>query len=588
MADKPRLLLVDDDTVALQVLSKTLAPYARMRFARSGTEALKAVKEELPDLLILDVNMPGLGGMDVLASLRAKPATAHLPVILVTSASDEALEATALEIGAQDFIRKPFQPELLVDRMRALLRLSALRQPNASLIRDRLRQGARILLVDDDPVAIEFMRASLAPLGATLMAAADGEQALASMHDDAPDLVLLDAEMPRLDGYAVCQAMQVDPVLAQVPVAFVSVNAEAKFETLSFAVGASDFVAKPFKPEVLLARVRKLLQLRSEREEAVGAIAAQWQELGDRRVAELVSVASDAVVSVDAAGVVRLMNKAAAALFGISIERALGQEAEAVLPGWMAMGFASEAFTLANERRRSGRAARIFRLYRGDGGVRSVEPVVFQQGSAQHRITTVVLRDATDRIAAEQLREAHRDLVVASAVQLALLQALTSGERSVEDLVAASQGRIALPLNPPQLSEFSLAPELLRVEKWGLERPVPVRLNLALPARALSVVGDANNFRQGLEQLLIAAASGVTQGLGVDIQCNVEETISLNVCLHLEIADLSVVESSAWRLALMQLAAGGALIVESAGSTHPPTNLSFRLFRPNASTGIVD
>lgn len=92
MADKPRLLLVDDDTVTLQVLSKTLAPYARMRFVRSGAEALQAVESELPDLLILDVNMPGLGGMEVLAQLRARPASAQLPVILVTSASDEALE----------------------------------------------------------------------------------------------------------------------------------------------------------------------------------------------------------------------------------------------------------------------------------------------------------------------------------------------------------------------------------------------------------------------------------------------------------------------------------------------------------------
>jgi len=355
MADKPRLLLVDDDTVTLQVLSKTLAPYARIRFARSGAEALQAVESELPDLLILDVNMPGLGGMEVLAQLRARPASAQLPVILVTSASDEALEATALQIGAQDFVRKPFQPELLVDRMRALLRLSALRarQPAALNLR-----SARILLVDDDPLAIESLRSTLAPLGATLLAAADGEEALAQMHNEVPDLVLLDAQMPRLDGYAVCQAMQTDPVLNQVPVAFVSVHAEAKCETLGFAVGASDFLAKPFKPDVLLARVRKLLQLRSEREETVNAIAAHWQELGDRRVAELVSVASDAIVSVDSAGVVRLMNKAAAALFGVSVERALGQPAEAVLPGWMALDFANEAMDQANERRRSGRLQR--------------------------------------------------------------------------------------------------------------------------------------------------------------------------------------------------------------------------------------
>lgn len=582
MPDKPRLLLVDDDTVTLQVLSKTLAPYARMRFARSGAEALKAVEAELPDLLILDVNMPGLGGMEVLAQLRARPASAQLPVILVTSASDEALEATALQIGAQDFIRKPFQPELLVDRMRALLRLSALRarQPAALNLR-----SARILLVDDDPLAIESLRSTLAPLGATLLAAADGEEALAQMHNEVPDLVLLDAQMPRLDGYAVCQAMQTDPVLSQVPVAFVSVHADAKHETLGFAVGASDFLAKPFKPDVLLARVRKLLQLRSEREETANAIAAHWQELGDRRVAELVSVASDAIVSVDSAGVVRLMNKAAAALFGVSVERALGQPAEAVLPGWMALDFANEAMDQANERRRSGRPARVLRLFRGDGAVRSVEPVVFQQGGSAHRITTVVLRDATDRIAAEQRREALRDAVVASGVQLALLRALSDGAHSAEDLVAAVQGRTALPIAPPQLKGFDLAQALTELDAWCRTQSKAIDLGLALPSRTLAVMGNAEQFQAGMQKLLLALASSSTSGLTLEISVKAEEAISLSLTFGGLRLESSHLDSPLVRLALMQMGAGGA--IASFGDERVGTEsqtLSFNLLKPSLTT----
>lgn len=582
MADKPRLLLVDDDTVTLQVLSKTLAPYARMRFARSGAEALKAVEAELPDLLILDVNMPGLGGMEVLAQLRARPASAQLPVILVTSASDEALEATALQIGAQDFIRKPFQPELLVDRMRALLRLSALRARQPATLNLR---SARILLVDDDPLAIESLRSTLAPLGATLLAAADGEEALAQMHNEVPDLVLLDAQMPRLDGYAVCQAMQTDPVLSQVPVAFVSVHAEAKHETLGFAVGASDFLAKPFKPDVLLARVRKLLQLRSEREETANAIAAHWQELGDRRVAELVSVASDAIVSVDSAGVVRLMNKAAAALFGVSVERALGQPAEAVLPGWMALDFANEAMDQANERRRSGRPARVLRLYRGDGAVRSVEPVVFQQGGSAHRITTVVLRDASDRIAAEQRREALRDAVVASGVQLALLQALSDGAHSAEDLVAAVQGRTALPIAPPQLKGFDLAQALTELDAWCRTQSKAIDLGLALPSRTLAVMGNAEQFQAGMQKLLLALASSSASGLTLEISVKAEEAISLSLTFGGLRLESSHLESPLVRLALMQMGAGGAIASfdDERVGTESQT-LSFNLLKPSLTT----
>lgn len=584
MPNKPRLLLVDDDTVTLQVLSKTLAAYARMRFVRSGAEALKAVEAESPDLVIMDINMPGMGGLEVLAQLRARPASAQLPVILLTGASDEALEATALQIGAQDFIRKPFQPEVLVDRMRALLRLSTLRTRQPLGVEPR---SARILLVDDDPLAIESLRASLAPLGAKLMAASDGEQALALMQADVPDLVLLDAQMPRLDGYAVCQAMQTDPVLAQVPVAFVSVHAETKFETLSFAVGASDFMAKPFKPDVLLARVRKLLQLRSEREETASAIAAHWQELGDRRVAELVSVASDAIVSVDAAGVVKLMNKAAAALFGVSVERAVGQDADSVLPGWMALGFASEALDLANDRRRSGRAARMFQLFRGDGTARSVEPVVFQQGSGAHRITTVVLRDATDRIAAEQRRAAHRDAVVASAVQLALFQALANGEQSAADWVPVAQGRTPLPIAAPDLVAFDLALVLAQLETWGLKQDPPIGMSLVLPSRTLGVLGNADHFRQGMQKLLTAMAEAGARGLDLEISCKAEETIRLTLGFGERSGRQGLANSPAGRLALMQLGAGGAIAAVEGGAEDRASPLSFSLLRPSAAVEIV-
>lgn len=584
MPNKPRLLLVDDDTVALQVLSKALAPHARMRFVRSGAEALNAVEAEPPDLVIMDINMPGMGGLEALTQLRARPASAQLPVILLTGASDEALEATALQIGAQDFIRKPFQPEVLVDRMRALLRLSTLRTRQPLGVEPR---SACILLVDDDPAAIDSLRASLAPLGAKLMAASDGEQALALMQDDVPDMVLLDAQMPRLDGYAVCQAMQTDPVLAQVPVAFVSAHAETKFETLSFAVGASDFMAKPFKPDVLLARVRKLLQLRSEREESASAIAAQWQELGDRRVAELVSVASDAIVSVDGAGVVKLMNKAAASLFGVSVERAVGQDADSVLPGWMALGFASETLELANDRRRSGRAARTFRLFRGDGTARLVEPVVFHQGGGAYRITTVVLRDATDRIDTEQRRVAHRDAVVASAVQLTLFQALANGEQSAADWVAVAQGRTPLPIAAPDLVTFDLALVLAKLETWGMTQDPPIGMSLVLPARTLGVLGNADHFRQGMQNLLEAIAVSSEQGLDLEISCKAEETIRLTVGFAAHLGQQGLTDSPTGRLALMQLGAGGAVAILDGEADNTRGRLSFSLLRPSAAGEIV-
>lgn len=580
MPDKPRLLLVDDDTVTLQVLSKSLAPFARMRFARSGAEALKAVESELPDLVILDLNMPGLDGLEVLSALRSRPQSAQLPVILVTGASDETLEASALELGAQDFIRKPFQPEQLVARMRALLRLAALRASGAAPGIQPFHVGARILLVDDDETAIEAMRTTLAPTGAVLLTAANGDEALNLMHAQAPDLVLLDAEMPRLDGYAVCQAMQSDPVLAQVPVAFVSMHAEARFEARSFAVGAADFVAKPFKPEVLLARVRKLLQMRRERDASLEAVAAQWQEMGDRRVAELVAVASDAIVSIDAGGKVRLMNKAATCLFGVPAERALGQPAETVLPGWLAMEFGSGDLGLAHDRRRNHRPGKALRLFRGDGAVHTVEPIVFQQGGGEHRLTTVVLRDATDRIAAEQRRQALRDAVVASAAQLSLLRALPGETQTTESLVALGQERARLPHGAPQLREFDLAQALEEVRQWAKEDRLAAQLTCSLPNRTLCVLGERLTFVAGLQNLLSATVGATPQRLAVEVLGKVDDVVSLELTLPLEFAAAQHKARPDWQFALTQLCAGGAVESQELGSSSVEGRLlRFRLLR---------
>ena len=295
--------------------------------------------------------------------------------------------------------------------------------------------------------------------------------------------------------------------------------------------------------------------------------AAHWQELGDRRVAELVSVASDAIVSVDAQGKVRLINRAAAGLFGVSAERALGQEAEAVLPGWLALEFSSGDLGLTSERRQAYRPGKALRLFRGDGAARTVEPIVFQQGSGDHRLITVVLRDATDRVAAEQRREALRDAVVASAAQLSLLLALSTEAQSVEDLAALAQGRATLPPCAPQLREFDLAQALAEIRQWAQERTPPVMLTCSLPNRTLGVLGDQPNFVAGLRNLLGTMTRVTQQPVVVEIVSKVDETVNLELTLPSDF-DLALgMARPDWRFALTQFCAGGAVESQTAGDT---------------------
>jgi len=120
---------------------------------------------------------------------------------------------------------------------------------------------ARLLLVDDDPGQIQQLGRLLSGYS-QLRFATSGEQALALAHAWQPELVLLDAEMPGLDGFEVCRRLKADPLLADVPVLFVTQHADAATEAAVFELGAADVIAKPVAGPALRARVAMQLRLR--------------------------------------------------------------------------------------------------------------------------------------------------------------------------------------------------------------------------------------------------------------------------------------------------------------------------------------
>jgi DNA-binding response OmpR family regulator len=101
----------------------------------SGGEALAYAREQPVDLAILDLMMPGLSGLEVCRALRAEPSTAELPIIMVTARGEETDRITGLEIGADDYMAKPFSPNELVARIRALLRRSRRSEPEQTMLR---------------------------------------------------------------------------------------------------------------------------------------------------------------------------------------------------------------------------------------------------------------------------------------------------------------------------------------------------------------------------------------------------------------------------------------------------------------------
>jgi diguanylate cyclase (GGDEF)-like protein len=123
---KTNILIVDDNASMIQLVARMLKGVARLRFATGGAEALELMRQERPDLVLLDAEMPGMSGYEVCEAIRADALLSTVPVVFLTGNGDTAAEVRGLEAGAVDFITKPVHEALLLARVRTQLRVKTL------------------------------------------------------------------------------------------------------------------------------------------------------------------------------------------------------------------------------------------------------------------------------------------------------------------------------------------------------------------------------------------------------------------------------------------------------------------------------
>jgi putative two-component system response regulator len=121
--NQPRLLLVDDEPANLRVMKQILQHDYHLIFAKNGAEALRLTAEKKPNLILLDIMMPDMTGLEVCQALKQDPKTASIPIIFVTALADETDEAQGFEIGAVDYISKPVSPAIVKARVKTHLSL---------------------------------------------------------------------------------------------------------------------------------------------------------------------------------------------------------------------------------------------------------------------------------------------------------------------------------------------------------------------------------------------------------------------------------------------------------------------------------
>ncbi len=279
-----RILIVEDEPEERQMLGEMVAIAGyRSEGVASGSEALARVREEPPDLILLDLNLLQMDGFEVCRHLKADVRTASVPVIIVTGLDDVGHKEEGLAAGADDYVTKPVNAADLLTRVRALLRVSHLsqeldrtlaylqelevaRQAAAQAAADRgsvhqpgAAGAAHVLVVDDDKFVRQLYAGLLGGAGYRVTAVAGAAEAYTAAGRDV-DVILLDIMMPGVSGLEALERLR--QIAPEVPIIIVTAYQSVQHAIAALRGGAFDFIVKGMKSEMLLNTVERALDRR--------------------------------------------------------------------------------------------------------------------------------------------------------------------------------------------------------------------------------------------------------------------------------------------------------------------------------------
>lgn len=264
------LIVEDSETQALQLRYMLEEEGWQVTCAGTGEAALEELNRLLPALIIVDFHLPGIRGDELCRRIRMNGRTRSVPILMLTVEEGVGHEPAGLDSGADDYISKSVSSEILLLRVRALLRSTA-GGPAVLVPRDSFFQRARLLAIDDSPTYLEHLADVLNAEGYDVTRASNGTEGLERIEEETFDCVMVDLVMPKMDGIEVCRRIgeikQTRNSGKEAAVVMLTSSETKEDMTRSLEAGADDFVGKSSDIAVLKARIRALLRRKFFQEE---------------------------------------------------------------------------------------------------------------------------------------------------------------------------------------------------------------------------------------------------------------------------------------------------------------------------------
>jgi two-component system sensor histidine kinase/response regulator len=267
-----KVLVVDDNPTSREILQEILESFTfEVTATASGPEGiteLEGAKEDGPfELVIMDWKMPGMDGIEASKRIKNHGGLNKIPaIIMVTAYGREEIMQQAEGIGLEGFLLKPVTSSILFD---AIAQAFGEEKAAAFKVVERHEQeeealkyiqGAQVLLVEDNEINQQVAREILEGAGLKITLANDGQEAVNAVKENEYDVVLMDIQMPVVDGYTATREIRKDPRLRELPIIAMTANAMAGDREKSLKAGMNDHVAKPIDPNDLFSTLAKWIK----------------------------------------------------------------------------------------------------------------------------------------------------------------------------------------------------------------------------------------------------------------------------------------------------------------------------------------
>ncbi|MGV3522592.1 MAG: response regulator [Candidatus Sericytochromatia bacterium] len=258
----PRLLLIDDEPELGALLQNCLdQEVCQLDYTCDPHDGLRLAMTRHPALILLDIDLPGINGLEVLTQLKHMPGTHAIPVVMLTARTDSAAVAEAMQKGAQDYLLKPFRITTLLERLNHLLGLQfpliSASAPQSA--RPQLPGQARALVIDDDPNICKIVAELIGDCGHHALVAHDAASGLQLARDSKPDLLLLDLQLPGANGFEVLESLRRENNRARLRVIILSGENDQASVRRAQSLGVEAYLLKPFPLSSLMHLLEQYL-----------------------------------------------------------------------------------------------------------------------------------------------------------------------------------------------------------------------------------------------------------------------------------------------------------------------------------------